>query len=161
MVGVLMKQSVQSRPTLRHRHPRQQFTKLSALFVAKGVQRCLFRCQSIKAHRAEIDQFAKMVHKDCVDVLEVKDTQFRTVANKDDIDLIPSVVTKKLALALAALCGVIGYEGLQKDGHCYTLCECKMEFMRLGSSAVSALVWLPLHRTFTHPLLLQKLFPKM
>jgi len=132
-----------------------QFTKISAVFVAKGVKRCLFRCLSPKAHSATIEQFAKIANKNNVEMIEGVDNKFWQFMKHENTmsDHIETIITKRCAkklmtfldhkLALASLCGVILHEGLQKDNqnfHRFTLCEYKIaSFMRLNQPAFDAL----------------------
>jgi len=135
------------------------FTKMSSLFVAKGVKRCLFRCQSPKAHQAEIERFVTMATKNEVEMVEDEDAKFWQFMKHESTinDHIRTIITKRCSkklltftnhsFALAALCGAILHNGLQKDSqnfHRFTLREYKIDsFMRLDKPAALALNLFP------------------
>lgn len=139
-----------------------QYTKLSSMFVAKGVQRCIFHCQSANQHLPEIQRFEKSVMRHGVQMVDTESdgNKFWNFIKNEDSTMrsIQNIINKQSSkrlqsftdhsLALAALNGIILHEEMQKDDqnfYRFTLKEHKIDsFMRLDSSALAALNLFPM-----------------
>jgi len=146
-----------------------QYTKLSSVLVAKGVQRCIFHCQSANQHGPEIKKFEKMMMRHGVQLVDTQSDNNSNHGNKfwnfikneaSTIRSIQNIINKQSckrlqgftdhSKALGALNGIILHEELQKDDqnfYRFTLREHRIDsFMRLDSSAVAALNLFPTGR---------------
>ena len=138
-----------------------QFTKLSSVLVAKGVQRCIFHCQAATQHTDEIQKFEKAVMRHGVQLVDTDgdgNKFWHFIKNEaSTMRSIQNIINKQSckrmqgltdhSKALAALNGIILHEELQKDDanfYRFTLREHRVDsFMRLDSSALAALNLFP------------------
>jgi len=138
-----------------------QYTKLTSVLVAKGVQRCIFHCQSRGQHADEIKKLEKLMMRHGVQMVDVEsedDGFWKFIKNEaSTMRSVQNIINKESCKrlqtltqhtkALAALNGIIKHEELLKDDvnfYRFTLREHRIDsFMRLDSSALEALNLFP------------------
>jgi len=137
-----------------------QFSKLSSVLVAKGVQRCILHSPSAKQHGADLKKLEKLMVRHEVQLVDVEeDRKFWSVLKNEaaTIRSIQNLINRQSAKrlqglsghskALGALHGIIEHEELLKDDqnfYRFSLREYRIDsFMRLDGPALSALNLFP------------------